>query len=1067
MLSGVQERKMRIFRGCLTVGWLLLIVSLFWDPITPELTRPENISSPFHLQGKIVEVQGKVLAEEPYQMTNRIFWTMIIPVLPLFFLVAGHETWRRVCPLSFVSQIPRYLGWNRKRTVLIRRTGQIEKQIALVPRDSWWRKNVWYIQFGLLFLALNARILFVNSDRTALALFFIGVIIVALAVGYFWGGKTWCNYLCPIAIVQKIYTEPRGLLESQAHLTRQSVSQSMCRTSTPNGDVSICVGCTPNCPDIDLEKSYWEGIEDPSLRHVYYAFFGLIVGFYSFYYFYAGNWDYYFSGAWTHEADQIGNLFKPGMYIAGQVIGIPKILSAPLILGFFVVAAIILGKVLEYFYRFIVKSMQLPLTEAEIIGRCLSFSAYVSINYFYLFGGRPNLMLLPGAALRMVDIAVVALTTLWFWQAIQRNPTKYRREGLAASLLKQLQGLKVDISKYLEGRKLEELQPDEVYVLAKTLPSFSREQRVQAYRNILEEALRTGKADSSASLELLREVRLGFDISDDEHRQLVQELGIDGNDGILDPEKAASFENWIRVANYRRIIEPTLLAQLDSGDKLEALLSNPEVESCIRKYREIYQISEIEHADVISGITGSGGMMFERAKRHLEVLAEDAALCFGLHGKALEDPQWQQISRLLIINTQTRISAYCVRLFSILMTLGDTVEARSIAARIGELLGDRVEAALSQPVSSGTRIIWEESLESSLIGLLRGSGEQDSAAVLGNAVPGFREVVAQGADLSQCLVRLIKAGDPSVGALALTGITYLDLGLAKQVASDLDRGISQDYWLLNEIIDSLLGNPDEKALSPANQTFAVTLTNTNGTQKNFSFSKDYITFGRANDNDVLIIGESIAPYHMAICIDGNRVQVRKRDPFARIYVNGEQSTSDPAYIDSLAQLSFLPSSQPGPHAVVEWTPPNPAYSLEAHDTVTKLLWLSRANIFKNLELSSLAEIAASVEIRRYTEGSWICKTGDLPTDAFLLQAGTADVVSTRDGDEITIAQLQEGAILGELGVITGKPRAASIRITSPAARVLTINGERLRSLMERNAGVSMSMLSVVAGYVKS
>ena len=40
------------------------------------------------------------------------------------------------------------------------------------------------------------------------------------------------------------------------------------------------------------------------------------------------------------------------------------------------------------------------------------------------------------------------------------------------------------------------------------------------------------------------------------------------------------------------------------------------------------------------------------------------------------------------------------------------------------------------------------------------------------------------------------------------------------------------------------------------------------------------------------------------------------------------------------------------------------YVLEIHDTVTKLLWLSRANIFRNLELNALSEIAASAEIRQ-------------------------------------------------------------------------------------------------------
>ena len=1071
MFSGVKEKKMRIVRASLVFGWVVLIVSLFWDPITPQLTHQENVSSPFHLSGKVVEVQGKVLAEEPYEMSNRIFWTMIIPVLPLFFLVAGHETWRRICPLSFVSQIPRYLGWNRKRAVLIRRTGQIEKQLALVGRDSWWRRNVWYIQFGLLFLALNARILLVNSDRTALGLFFIAVIIVALAVGYFWGGKTWCNYICPIAIVQKIYTEPRGLLDSQANTTRQPITQSMCRTSSAEGDRSICVGCTPNCPDIDIERSYWEGIEDPALRHVYYGFFGLIVGFYCFYYFYSGGWDYYFSGAWTHERDQIGNLFKTGMYINGTAIGIPKIISSPLILAAFVLAAVALGKSLEALFRYIVKRAKLPLTEPEIINRCLTFSAYISINTFYLFGGRPNLMLLPGPALRLVDIVIVALTTLWFWQAIQRNPMRYRREGLASSLMEQLRKLKVDISKFLEGRKLEELKPDEVYVLAKTLPGFSREQRLQAYRNILEDALRTGKADSVASLELLREVRFEIGVTDDEHRQIIQELGIDDAESILDPKNANTFESWVRLDSYRRVIEPILLGQLDQGAKLAEVLVDSGIADTIRHYREIYQVTEEEHAKVISDITGTGGMLGERAKRQLELLAENAALIFGLRCKMLADPEWRQIGSLLFSSSARRTTRICNKLFSILLTLGNTAESQAISSVIADLLGADIEAPLAAPFTTGTIVTWAESIDASLVNLLRGSRELDGDAA--PAAPSsfanfdYRSVIAKGAELGQNLKSVVLSEDPLVGALALTALSYIDMGSARQVAAEVDRSHFSTHWLLTEVVNGLTGKLQPVESMASSQFFTVTLASVNNGQQTLTFAKDYVTVGRAPDNDVIAHGQAISSHHLAICRDGSQVQVRKTDPFASIFINGEACLAETATIEPGARVAFSPPTQPGALVVIDWPQESADYALEAHDTVTRLLWLSCTEIFREVELSSLADIAASVEIRRYQEGAWLCRAGDPAKDAFLLQSGAADILVSVNGQETKINTLREGALTGEIGVITGKTRMASIRISSPVARILTINGDRLRRLMKRDANVSMGMLSVVASYIKS
>src|SRR5919108_5354309 len=43
-------------------------------------------------------------------IAGRVFWTVAIASLPLFFVVAGYHRWRRICPLAFIAQLPARLG---------------------------------------------------------------------------------------------------------------------------------------------------------------------------------------------------------------------------------------------------------------------------------------------------------------------------------------------------------------------------------------------------------------------------------------------------------------------------------------------------------------------------------------------------------------------------------------------------------------------------------------------------------------------------------------------------------------------------------------------------------------------------------------------------------------------------------------------------------------------------------------------------------------------------------------------------------------------------------------------
>lgn len=551
MFAKTPERQMHVVRWLLTCGWLLLIFSLFYDPISPWLTDPNNTMSPLRLAPEVcVKVQGVCLEQTSYALGARLFWAAIVPAAIFILLVFGHELWRRICPLSFLSQIPLALSIQRQHRRVNPQTGKISYELAKVKKNSWLGRNYSYLQFGLLYLGLCIRLLFVNSDRLALGIFLIFTILSAITVGYLYGGKSWCQYFCPMAPVQKIYAEPGGLVTSKAHERERTITQSMCRIVNQEGkEQSSCVACQTPCIDIDAERSYWDGITKPDQKLLYYGYIGLVISFYFYYYLYAGNWDYYFSGVWTHEANQLTTLLSPGFYLFNKPIPIPKLVAVPLTLGFFTGSTYFLGLKLEKSYKSYLLRTNQSLSKEQIQHRIFTLCTFVVFNLFFAFGARPNIALLPPLGQYFLDVLLVLVSTLWFYRTWGRSPELYSRESLASRLRKQLSKLQLDVSRFLEGRSLESLNPDEVYVLAKILPGFTAEKRLQAYKQVLGEVIEEGYANFFNSLEVLQQMRQGLEISEKEHLRVLTELGVENPD-LLNSSKQQTRENQVRLQSY-------------------------------------------------------------------------------------------------------------------------------------------------------------------------------------------------------------------------------------------------------------------------------------------------------------------------------------------------------------------------------------------------------------------------------------------------------------------------------------------------------------------------------------
>ncbi|NJL82421.1 MAG: 4Fe-4S binding protein [Chloroflexaceae bacterium] len=512
MFARVSEQRMHLVRWVLIVGWLTLITSLFWDPISKgALTEPGGWLAPPNIDEFCVYIQGKCYEYKPFQVGNAVFWGMIIPAGVFILFVFGHELWRRICPLSFFSQIPRALGWQRKR---------------LVKPDSWLGRNALYLQMGLLFVGLNCRLLFINGSRWMLGSFLLITLASALAVGFLYGGKTWCNYFCPMNPVQRVYSEPGGLLTSKAHLAPpRTITQSMCRTSDASGqERTVCVACNSPCFDIDAERSHWDGIQKLDRKILYYCYVGLAVGYFTHYYLYAGNWFYYFSGIWAQQDYQLATLFSPGFYIMGQTIAIPKIIGVPLTLGLFTAGGFVVGTFIEKQYKAIVRKHFPTVSNDQAQHQLFTLATFFIINFFFIFGGRPFIILLPVILQFAWQAFIVGLSVFWLVKNWNLSAQRYGRERDSHLLRRQLGKLDIDYSQVFEGRSLDNLNPDELYAIAKFLPKFTENYRLQVYRGVLLDALEQKTVEPESAKEAFQRLRQELGVNDLEHVQLLDAI---------------------------------------------------------------------------------------------------------------------------------------------------------------------------------------------------------------------------------------------------------------------------------------------------------------------------------------------------------------------------------------------------------------------------------------------------------------------------------------------------------------------------------------------------------------
>lgn len=128
--------------------------------------------------------------------------------------------------------------------------------------------------------------------------------------------------------------------------------------------------------------------------------------------------------------------------------------------------------------------------------------------------------------------------------------------------------------------------------------------------------------------------------------------------------------------------------------------------------------------------------------------------------------------------------------------------------------------------------------------------------------------------------------------------------------------------------------------------------------------------------------------------------------------------------------------------------------------------LSTVPLFHGLDDDALKAIAAQAVTQHYPKNSILVYEGEEPDALYIIVSGKAKVyVSDEDGKELVLNALGPGEFFGELALIDGSPRSATV-MTTDKSTLIKISQREFAKFLQETPGVAMNVLKELAGRVR-
>jgi len=124
--------------------------------------------------------------------------------------------------------------------------------------------------------------------------------------------------------------------------------------------------------------------------------------------------------------------------------------------------------------------------------------------------------------------------------------------------------------------------------------------------------------------------------------------------------------------------------------------------------------------------------------------------------------------------------------------------------------------------------------------------------------------------------------------------------------------------------------------------------------------------------------------------------------------------------------------------------------------------LKKVPFFRTLGKDGIGFVVERLKFKPFGKDEVICKAGDPGDKMFIIINGTVKVVVTsEEGEEKVIADLGSGDYFGEMSLLTGEPRSASV-ITTESSEMFILNKSDFDLIVERFPSITLSMGKIMS-----
>lgn len=121
-------------------------------------------------------------------------------------------------------------------------------------------------------------------------------------------------------------------------------------------------------------------------------------------------------------------------------------------------------------------------------------------------------------------------------------------------------------------------------------------------------------------------------------------------------------------------------------------------------------------------------------------------------------------------------------------------------------------------------------------------------------------------------------------------------------------------------------------------------------------------------------------------------------------------------------------------------------------------YIKNIPLFKHLKDSQIKEIASRCTRAQFKKGAVVFEKSDPSTELYIVNAGRLKAVLTDDeGDEMVLAQFEKGAFFGELNLIDGKGRSATV-VADKDSELAVLQKDVFYDLLYKNPRIAVELM---------